>query len=251
MKYSTGEIAKICNTTIRTVQFYDEKGLLKPFEITEGGRRLYSEDEVTKLKHICMLKELDFSLDQIKEMLQSNYTKKDIEKILYDNLNDTKKQIEIQNKKANIISEMLTQFDVNLDYNELINKKSKNLLRTRIVFIILWLLIVIINVISVFIYINKENNLLSSISLVITLILVIFTIGFYLSNTLYQCDNCKKQFKPKILNVIFAIHMFNKRKLKCPYCNEKSWCVETSKVKSSHLINNKEDNDEKSNNSIN
>ena len=69
--YSTGEIARLCGVSVRTVQFYDGKGLLPPSEISEGGRRLYSKADVEQLRFICMLKTLGLSLDSIKEILQS------------------------------------------------------------------------------------------------------------------------------------------------------------------------------------
>ena len=40
--YSTGEIAKLCGITVRTVQYYDQRGLLIPTELSEGGRRMYT-----------------------------------------------------------------------------------------------------------------------------------------------------------------------------------------------------------------
>ena len=55
-KYTTGEIAKLCGVSVRTVQYYDERGILIPSELSEGGRRLYSEDDYKKLKIICYLK---------------------------------------------------------------------------------------------------------------------------------------------------------------------------------------------------
>ena len=54
-KYTTGEIAKLCGVSVRTVQYYDERGILIPSELSEGGRRLYSEDDYKKLKIICFL----------------------------------------------------------------------------------------------------------------------------------------------------------------------------------------------------
>lgn len=39
--YSTGELAKLCNVTTRTIQYYDRKGILKPQGFTEGKRRVY------------------------------------------------------------------------------------------------------------------------------------------------------------------------------------------------------------------
>lgn len=40
-KYTTGEIAKLCGVSVRTVQYYDTRNILTPSELTEGGRRLY------------------------------------------------------------------------------------------------------------------------------------------------------------------------------------------------------------------
>lgn len=65
-QYSTGELAKLCEVSVRTVQFYDAKDLLKPSELTEGGRRLYSGDDLNKLRLICMLKALGLTLASIK-----------------------------------------------------------------------------------------------------------------------------------------------------------------------------------------
>ena len=70
--YTTGEMAKLCDVSVRTVQFYDSKDLLNPSELTEGGRRIYTDDDLKKLQLICMLKSLGLSLDAIKGILQSN-----------------------------------------------------------------------------------------------------------------------------------------------------------------------------------
>lgn len=58
-KYTTGELAKLCNVTVRTVQYYDKRGILIPTELSEGGRRLYSESDLQRLKVICFLREVD------------------------------------------------------------------------------------------------------------------------------------------------------------------------------------------------
>lgn len=39
-KYTTGEIAKLCGVSVRTVQYYDSRNILIPSELSEGGRRL-------------------------------------------------------------------------------------------------------------------------------------------------------------------------------------------------------------------
>ena len=44
-KYTTGEIARLCGVTVRTIQYYDSRNILVPSELSEGGRRLNSEEE--------------------------------------------------------------------------------------------------------------------------------------------------------------------------------------------------------------
>ena len=57
-KYTTGDLAKLCSVTVRTVQYYDARGILIPSELSEGGRRLYSEDDLKRMKIICFLRSL-------------------------------------------------------------------------------------------------------------------------------------------------------------------------------------------------
>ena len=69
MRYTAGELAKKLGVSARTVRFYDEKELLHPCEYSEAGYRLYDEDSVVRLQKILMLKYMDFSLEQIAEMM--------------------------------------------------------------------------------------------------------------------------------------------------------------------------------------
>ena len=59
-KYTTGEIAKLCGVSVRTVQYYDTRGILTPSELTEGGRRLYSEDDLKRMKIMRCCKYSDY-----------------------------------------------------------------------------------------------------------------------------------------------------------------------------------------------
>ena len=68
-RYSSGEIASAAGLTIRTVQHYDNIGLLRSSGRTDGGRRYYTQDDLIRLEQIVFYKSLDFSLDQIKEQI--------------------------------------------------------------------------------------------------------------------------------------------------------------------------------------
>ena len=63
------QIAKLSGISVRTLQYYDEIGLLKPSNLSESGYRLYDEEALGKLQQILTLKELDFSLKEIQQLL--------------------------------------------------------------------------------------------------------------------------------------------------------------------------------------
>lgn len=69
--YTTGGLANTCGTTVRTVQYYDQKGLLAPSGYSEGGRRMYADDDAKRLRFILMLKTLGLKLSQIRGILES------------------------------------------------------------------------------------------------------------------------------------------------------------------------------------
>jgi DNA-binding transcriptional MerR regulator len=72
-KYSTGEIAKLCGVSVRTVQYYDDRGILVPSELSEGGRRLYTEDDLKRMHIICFLREVGFSINSISALFAEEH----------------------------------------------------------------------------------------------------------------------------------------------------------------------------------
>ena len=80
--YTTGEIAKLAEVSVRTVQFYDRKGILPPSQLSEGRRRLYSQEDLGKLQRICLWKTMGLSLEAIKGILESQNADKVLELLL-------------------------------------------------------------------------------------------------------------------------------------------------------------------------
>lgn len=64
-----GELAERTQLSLRTIRHYDEVGLLKPAGRTDGGFRLYTEDDVSRLLLIRRMKPLGFSLEEMSELL--------------------------------------------------------------------------------------------------------------------------------------------------------------------------------------
>ena len=70
--YTAGEIAKIAGVSLRTIRFYDVKGLLKPVSYSEAGYRYYNQESLAVLQKILMLKYLGFSLQQIESIIHDD-----------------------------------------------------------------------------------------------------------------------------------------------------------------------------------
>lgn len=66
--YKIKQVAELAGVSVRTLHHYDEIGLLKP-EVAPNGYRLYSEADFLKLQQILFFKELEFPLDEIKQIL--------------------------------------------------------------------------------------------------------------------------------------------------------------------------------------
>ncbi len=64
------QVAELTGISTRTLQYYDEIGLLKPSKLTGSGYRLYDDEAMQKLQQILFFKELGFKLKEIKEILQ-------------------------------------------------------------------------------------------------------------------------------------------------------------------------------------
>ncbi len=71
MTYTVNQLAKIAGVSIRTLHYYDEIGLLEPSYVHENGYRYYQEKELVKLQQILFFRELEFSLDKIKQIIKT------------------------------------------------------------------------------------------------------------------------------------------------------------------------------------
>lgn len=91
---TVGEAAKKMDVTVRTLQYYDKKGLLSPSAMSEGGRRLYTDKDIVKLHQILSLKHLGFSLDDIKNRLIPLDTPAEVAAVLTEQADAVREKIE-------------------------------------------------------------------------------------------------------------------------------------------------------------
>lgn len=64
-----GQLAQAAGTSAKTIRFYEEAELLPPAQRAENGYRLYGDEDVERLRFIRQARTLDFTLDDLKEIL--------------------------------------------------------------------------------------------------------------------------------------------------------------------------------------
>ncbi len=233
-EYTTGELAKLCDVSVRTVQFYDVKDLLKPAELTEGGRRLYTEDDLKQLRLICLLKALGLSLDSIKGILSSENRNKVLSLLLDEQEKQINAEIgkrEKQKQAIRVIRENIrTTNSIAVNSIDDIEKNmtgNKKLKRTYAVMLIVGILMDIVEI-GTLIYGIKRGIWWPFIAgMAIVIVTAGLLVRMYYRNTAYLCPECGKKFRPAIKEFTFAKHTLKTRKLTCINCGYKGYCVET------------------------
>lgn len=65
------DVSKLTGVSVRTLHYYDAIGLLTPTKVTDAGYRMYDDTALSRLQSILLFRELQFSLKEIKEFLDS------------------------------------------------------------------------------------------------------------------------------------------------------------------------------------
>lgn len=71
MNLKISELAELSGVTVRTLQYYDKIGLLKPQKDPENGYRRYTESDIDRLQEVLLFRELNIPLKDIQDMLEA------------------------------------------------------------------------------------------------------------------------------------------------------------------------------------
>jgi len=114
---TAGELAKRMDVSVRTIQYCDREGLLKPKTKTESGRRLYSDEEVVKLYQILSFKDLGFSLKDIKSKMFNLESSQSVSRALQEQIVSIEERLRKLQEQKRILEalevEVLKRQDVN------------------------------------------------------------------------------------------------------------------------------------------
>ncbi len=233
-EYTTGEIAKLCNVSVRTVQYYDTRNLLVPSRLSDGGRRLYSEEDLKRMRIICFLRDAGLSINGIGELFSDedpasviDILLKQQEKLLRRELHETKSKldtIELLKRELNNTEDFSLESIGDIAY---IMENRKKLYRVRATMLSAGLVSEIIETGSLLYGIIKGIWWPFFVGLPFVIGIDIWIIIFYFKRVKYICPKCHTVFKPGFKEMFFANHTPSTRKLTCTHCGHKGFCVET------------------------
>lgn len=111
-----GDLAKQTGVSVRTLHYYDEIGLLSPSGRTESGYRLYATPDIMRLQQIVSLRQIGFSLEEIRDCLeQRNFSLPDVMQLHIKRLQEQMEMSGKLLKRLEMIVEMNSAEAVSVD----------------------------------------------------------------------------------------------------------------------------------------
>lgn len=232
-KYTTGEIAKLCGVTVRTVQYYDTRNILTPSALTEGGRRLYSEEDLKKMKVICFLRELDLPINTIGQLLAEDHPEEVVELLLQQQEVQLREEIGSRQKKLEKLTALRREVSA-MDHFSLesigdiayIMENKKKLKKVRAIMLAVGIPLEVLEWTTLILALKTGIwwPFLAGLAAVIGG--SVWMVWYYYRNVKYICPKCHTMFRPGFWQMFWAGHTPNTRRLTCPECGHKGFCVE-------------------------
>ena len=232
-KYTTGEIAKFCGVSVRTVQYYDTRGILTPSELSEGGRRLYSEDDLKRMKIICFLRDAGLSINSIGELLSEADPGSVISVLLEQQEQMLSGEIEERQEKLELLGgirralKSVSNFSIESISDIVYQMESKKeMRRLHAVLLLTGIPLSIFQWGSLILWIVAGLWLPFALYVLTAIPYAVWVTRYYFSRVAYICPQCHEVFKPGLKEAFFARHTPTLRKLSCTCCGYKGFCVE-------------------------
>ena len=232
-KYTTGEMAKLCGITVRTVQYYDSRNILVPSELSEGGRRLYSEEDLKRLKVICFLRELDLPINSIAQLLSEENPGSVIDLLLEQQEQSLRSEI-AQRQTRLVKLEQLTRELKTIEHFTVesigdiayMMENRKQLRKVRGIMLGVGIPLEFIEWGTLILALKMGIWWPYLMGLGIVIAGSVWMVAYYYRKVDYICPQCHCIFRPKFKEMLWARHTPTARKLTCTCCAHHGFCVE-------------------------
>ena len=232
-QFTTGEIAKRCGVSVRTVQYYDTRGILTPSALSEGGRRLYSEDDLSRMRVICFMRELGLPLDAIGQLLAEPDPGSVIDllidqqaQVLRGELDERQEKLaKLETLRRELRSTEVRTVESIGDIAKTMQGKKK-LQKMRWTMLLTGIPAAALQWAAIILGIVRGSWWLLGVWAPVAVVYGVLASRYYFKNVAYLCPQCHKVFRPAIREAFFARHTPNTRRLTCTGCGHHGFCVE-------------------------
>ena len=232
-KYTTGEIAKLCGVSVRTVQYYDDRGILIPSELSEGGRRLYTEDDLKRMHIICFLRDAGLPINSISALFAEKNPENIIsilldeqEQVLREELSERQAKLDMTLGIKRELKELDTFSVESIGDIAHIMKQKNKLSKMRLTMVLTGIPVTALQWTSIVLWITNGLWWLFAIWALVAIPWGICMSKYYFNHVAYICPECHEVFKPKLKETFWAYHTPKMRRLTCVRCGRKGLCVE-------------------------
>ena len=204
MIYTSGQLAKRCRVSVRTVQYYDQQGLLHATR-TSTNQRQYQDADLARLQQILAYQQREKAASD-RQRAQAQI----------DSLNFLEKQLADSRVTA-------TSLKKSILYGQRQPSKLRQLRRT----ILVWLVLIELLLWSLAALIWRgASTWWALLGILLSVLVATIAITGYYRHVSYLCPHCQAEFTPAFRHWLWAAHTPNTRKLTCPHCQQKSYCIE-------------------------
>ena len=232
-KYTTGEIAKLCGVSVRTVQYYDSRNILVPSALSEGGRRLYSDEDLKHLRIICFLREAGVAINGISALFTEDHPERVIGLLLEQKQKELLAEIAEGQKKLRMVETMqrelksVQNFSVESigDIAQIMKQKNK-LRNMRWMMVLTGIPVTALQWLAIILGITHGLWWLLAVWACAAIPWGVFVSRYYFGHVKYICPTCHEIFRPHFKEAFWAYHTPRMRRLTCPKCGHQGMCVE-------------------------
>lgn len=233
-KYTTGELAKLCGVTVRTVQYYDSRGILIPTELSEGGRRLYTDDDLRRLRIICFLRDMGLPIDAIAQLLAEEEPGRVVELLLEQQEQAVRQELARSQSRLEKLEALRRQVKQQPDFSvesigdiAYLMERRTQLKRVHTAMLLAGIPMSLLEVTGIVLRIVTGVWWPFAVYLLLAVPFGILISRYYFRRVAYLCPQCHTVFRPVLKEAFFARHTPSARKLTCTCCGYHGFCVET------------------------
>lgn len=241
--YTSGDLARAAGVSIRTVRYYEERGLIACASRDEGGRRLFDEEALERMHTICLMKSMGLRLKEIKDVLETEASPEVLRCLFAEQHRQVESDIETRREMLLAIERELDKLGGPADssavdtgeserkgraMSAILAEKGTKLRATQQRMLIEGLVVNACELFAIGYGIKCKNWWPLAMWVPLTVVITAEVVRNYYRDARYLCPHCHETFQPVMREFFFASHTPKTRKLTCPCCGEKGWCVEVS-----------------------